>query len=118
MFNQLTSSKLADCSLFTNILDHHYEKFQYLYSLLKGIDLDLIKDISCTESSSHIKVYIKPYENNYINEIIYYINDNKHSYKLWKYFNISIIESKNNLEITISMCDDKKEGDLYEDRFI
>ena len=34
------------------------------------------------------------------------------------YGNISIIESKNNLELTISMCDDKKEGDLYEDRFI
>ena len=79
MFNQLTSSKLADCSLFTNILDHHYEKFQYLYSLLKGIDLDLIKDISCTESSSHIKVYIKPYENNYIHEDGYDISAKKDS---------------------------------------
>ena len=67
MFNQLTSSKLADCSLFNNILDQHYEKFQYLYDILSNVDQSLIDDISCHESESYIKVYITPYKNNNIN---------------------------------------------------
>lgn len=118
MFNQLTSSKLADCSLFNNILDQHYEKFQYLYDILSNVDQSLIENISCHESESYIKVYITPHENNNINQIIYAVNEYKHSYRLWEYFDIDIMEINGILEISLSMHDDKEEGDIYGDKFI
>lgn len=118
MFNQLTSSELADCSLFTDIIDHHYEKFQYFYNIFSNVDQSLISNITCNGGESYIKVSITPHENNNINQIIYDINNSKHNYRLWEYFNINISECGGVLEIVISMNDDIEEGDMYGDKFI
>lgn len=118
IFNQLTSSELADYNLFEDIISNHYEKFRYLYSLINKINLKKIDKIYCKSSSSTIHVYIEPHEIKYINDIIYKINANKHNYTYSDYLNLDVYESNGVLHISISIDDDTKEGDLYANRFI
>ena len=47
IFNQLTSSELADYNLFSDIIENHYEKFRYLYSLINNLNLSKVKTINC-----------------------------------------------------------------------
>lgn len=118
IFNQLTSSELADYNLFDEILSNHYEKFKYLYSLINDIDLTKIDKIRCTSSSRALHVYITPDKVEYLNDIIYSINDNRHNYTFSEYFILDLCESSGKLTINIEMTDGIKEGDIYANRFI
>ena len=118
LFNQLTSSELADYTLFTNILENHYEKFRYLYHMINDINLNKVVKIYCKETKSTITVYIEPHENKYINDIVYIINKKKNTYYNSEYFTTNISESKNILIIDISMSNDHEEGDIYANRFV
>lgn len=118
IFNQLTSSELADYNLFEDIISNHYEKFRYLYSLINKISLRKINKIYCTTSSSAIHVCIEPHEIKYMDDIIYVINANKHKYTYSDYFNLDIYEKRGVLHISISIDDGSKEGDLYANRFV
>lgn len=118
IFNQLTSSKLADYTLFENIIDYHYEKFKYLYFLINGINLKKIEKIYCTENRNSMEVYIEPHENKYINDIVCAINDKRHDYYNYKYFHVDIIEDGGTLIINISMKNNREEGDIYANRFV
>ena len=118
LFNRLTSTGLADYTLIENILEHHYEKFKYFYKMINDINLNKIDSIHAEPIDDAIIVYIEPHENNYINEIIYTINSRKTKCKNAKYFNVDVIEDDSSLVITISMCGNKKEGEIYADRFI
>ena len=88
LFNQLTSKKLADYNLFSHMIELHYEKFKYLYYILKNLDLNTVSDITCVESDDKISVSIEPSKNSYTNDIIYIINEQKNLYKKREYFDI------------------------------
>ena len=118
IFNQLTSSELADYTLFENILEYHYEKFRYFYFLINDIDLKKIEKIYCKEKKNNIKVYIVPHENKYINDIVFAINNCKNDYSSSKYFTVDIIEEYNNIVVDIGMKNDREEGDIYANRFV
>ena len=119
IFNQLTSSELADYNLFEDILSNHYEKFKYLYSLIKKVNLNKIDKIYCKTSSSSIHVFIEPHDIKYLNDIIYAINTNRNSYMFSDYFTLNVYEANGTLHIEISLTDDEvKEGDIYANRFI
>lgn len=118
IFNQLTSSELADYNLFEDILSNHYEKFKYLYSLINDINLKKIDKICCTSSSTSIHVFIVPHSAKYLNEIIYSINANRHNYAFSEYFILNVYETNGELNIDIEIPEGSKEGDIYANRLI
>ena len=118
IFNRLTSSELADYNLFDDILENHYEKFKYLYSLIEDIDLKKIGQIYCKAKKNCLRVIIEPDNVSDINTIIYSINENRNNYTFSKYFKLDIVESQNNLLLEIGVKNNKKEGDMYDNRFI
>ena len=118
LFNQLTSSKLADYTLFENILEHHFEKFKYLYFLINKINLKKINKIYCEETKDLITVYIEPHDNKYISDMISDIERKQHLYCNSDYFYINIIREKTLLIIDVGMAENREECDIYEDRFI
>ena len=118
IFNRLTSSELADYNLFDDILEHHYEKFRYLYSLIEDIDLNKIGQIYCKAKKNILRVIIEPNDVADMNTIICNINQNRNNYIFSKYLKLDIIESQSNLLIEIGVKNNKKEGDIYDNRFI
>lgn len=118
LFNQLTSSELADYTLFDNILEYHFEKFRYLYFLINKINLKKINKIYCNETKDYITVYIEPHDNKYISEMVSDIRKKEHLYCNSDYFFINIIEEKNLLVIDVGMAEDREECDIYENRLI
>lgn len=120
VFNQLTSTKLFNCDLFRNILDKHFLKFNYFYSLIEGINLSKVETICCEEKKDHITICITPHENKYINNIVCIINNNKKKSSKSEYFNINITECDSKIYLDIYLYDnDIEEGELYHaDRFI
>lgn len=119
IFNQLTSNKLADCSYFEDILDTHFFKFRYFYSLIDDVNIKHIDTIDCEIKSSSIVVCITPSENKYINNIIRIINKNKKNDSMTQFFDMNLIESNSKLYIDISLLDLDEEGDIFDDnRFI
>lgn len=119
LFNQLTSSKLADFNVFAEIVDNHYEKFKYLYYMIGKLNLKKINTVLCDLNESSINVEITAKENKYINTIIFTINERKSEYKKSEYFDIDLCEENGVVILNISMNQDSKEGDLlYADRFI
>lgn len=118
LFNQLTSQELADYTLFSDIVDLHYEKFKYLYYMLKKVDLSKISKILCTEDADSMSVSIEPKSIDYTNDLMYCINERKSSYKKSEYFTIDVTCYEKTIHIVIGMVGDEKEGDLYADRLI
>lgn len=119
IFNQLTSRELADCNLFDGVLENHYEKVKYLYSLLHGVNMNNIKNIYCDSYLYDVlDVVIVPKDSKYNNNIIKKINKNKDNYYYSKYFEINIIEIKNFIKILISVVNGDEEDKLYENRLI
>lgn len=118
IFNRLTSSELADYNLFSEILENHYEKFKYLYSLLEGVNLKKIDDITCNTNKNTLRVIIEPEEVSYINDIIYKMNKNRNNYTYSKHFKLDINESNSRLLVEITTKNNKKEGEMYESRFV
>lgn len=118
LFNRLTSSELADYTLFSNIVDLHYEKFKYLYYMLKDGDLSRIANISCTEDENTLYVTIEIDDTDYINPLVYSVNARKSRYNLADDFNVNISWYDHALHIDISVIGNEREGDLYAGRFI
>lgn len=118
IFNQLTSSELADYNLFSNIIENHYEKFKYLYSLIEDIDLSTIDKIYCSDDKYTLKTTIDARKNKYLNDIVYSINSNRYSYIHSDYFDMDIVQKHNQLIINIKMKSDLKEDDIYANRFV
>ena len=120
VFNQLTSSSLIDCDLFRNILDNHFLKFRYFYSLVDGINLSKVDTICCEEKDDHITICITPHENNYINNIVSTLNKNNKKRQGSKYFDTDITENESKIYLDIYLYDSNiKEGELYDaNRFI
>ena len=118
LFNRLTSSELADYTLFSDVLDNHYEKVKYLYSLIDKINLNKIEQIYCTTNKNTLRIVIEPQNVSHINDIVYKINNNRNNYIFSDHFKLNIVESKNYLLVEISTKDNKKEGDMYASRFI
>ena len=118
LFNQLTSKELVDYNLFSQIIDSHYEKFKYLYYILKEVDLDTIADITCTADENTLSTSIIPNKIKHTDKLIYVINERKSEYKKADYFNINVSWCNKVIHIDISMSGDEKECDIYADRFI
>jgi len=118
IFNRLTSSELADYNLFSEILENHYEKFKYLYSLIETINLDKVDRIQCKTNKHNLRVVIEPDDISYINDIICEINSNRNKYTFYKYFDLNLTESHSCLLIEIGIKNNKKEGEMYASRFI
>ena len=118
IFNQLTSSKLADYSLFSDMIENHYEKFKFLYYLIEDIDLDNIDNIYSKASKKELKTFIIPKSVKCSNSIIFDINSKKQEYSLSSFFNINLTEEHDKLVVSIRIVDDKKEGEIYENRFV
>lgn len=118
LFNQLTSKELVDYTLFSRIIDSHYEKFKYLYYIIKNIDLDDIESITCTDDENNLLVTIIPNDINRINDIIYTINARQKSYKKSNYFDIDVECDNASIHIDISMSGDEKESEIYANRLI
>lgn len=118
LFNQLTSSELADYTLFENILDYHFEKFKYLYFLINKVNLKKINKIYCEANKEFITVYIEPHDNKYISDMISDIERKQNLYCNSDYFYINIIKEKNLLVIDVGMAENREECDIYENRFI
>ena len=48
VFNRLTESELADCSMFEELLENHYHKFVFFYTIMSDSDLlQHVDQISC-----------------------------------------------------------------------
>lgn len=118
IFNQLTSSELADYSLFSNILENHYEKFKYLYSLIEDVDLSIIDNIDCEVNPHCLRTIIDAQKSKYLNEIVYSINSNRCSYIYYKYFDVDLKQDHTQLIIDIMMKSDNGEDIIYANRFI
>lgn len=118
LFNQLTSSELADYTLFSNIVDYHYEKFKYLYYMLKDGDLSRIANIACTEDINTLHVVIKIDDIDYIDPLVYSVNARKARYNLADNFNVNISWYDHALHIIINVINNEREGDIYAGRFI
>lgn len=118
IFNRLTSSELADYNLFSEILENHYEKFKYLYTLIEDINLDKIDKIQCKTNKHNLRVVIEPDDISYINDIVCEINGNRNKYTFYKHFDLNITESHSCLLIEISIKNNKKEGEMYASRFV
>jgi hypothetical protein len=116
IFNRLTSSELADCDLFSDILENHYEKFKYFYSLIEDINVSKIDRIYCKTNKNTLRIVIEPEDTSYINKIIYSINSNKDDYTFSKYFNLNLIESGDCLLVEIETKNNVKEEGIYENR--
>lgn len=118
LFNRLTTSELADYNLFSNMIDLHYEKFKYLYYMLKDVDLSGIDTITCDENEDRISVKITVLSDEYMSDIIHNIYERRDSYKKSNYFTTDIDHYSNTININISMSGREKERELYADRLI
>lgn len=118
IFNRLTSSELADYNIFSEILENHYEKFKYLYSLIENVDLDKVEQIYGKTNKNLLRVIIEPSNISDINKIIYTINENRNNYTFSNHFTLNVIESQNYLLIEIGIIDNKKEKSVYASRFV
>ena len=119
IFNQLTSKELADCNLFDGVLENHYEKVKYLYSLLNGVNMNNIKNIYCDSYLYDVlDVVIVPKDIKHNNNILKKIDKNKHNYFYSEYFEINVIEIKDIIKILISVINGDEEEELYENRFV
>lgn len=55
VFNRLTDSELADCSMFEELLENHYHKFVYFYEIISESDIiENIETISCKSANRHV----------------------------------------------------------------
>lgn len=118
IFNQLTSSKLADYSLFSDIIEKHYEKFKYLYSLIEDVDLSTVDKIDCEVDQYKLRTIIDAHKNKYLNDIIYTINANRCSYIHYDFFNVDLIQNHTQLVIDITMKSNNGEEIIYANRFV
>jgi len=116
VFNQLTRSELADCSLFENIINRHYEKFKYFYSIIDNINLKSIIDIDCQEESTKLNIYIsfktKKERDTFFNIFINKIN-NRCSFKYKDYFIFNVMRDTKCINITIENNDIIMEEVIY-----
>jgi len=116
VFNQLTRNELADCSLFENIINRHYEKFKYFYYIIDNISLKNILDIKCQEESTKLYIYISfktkkerdKFFNTFNNEV-----NSKSSFKYKDYFIFNVIKGIKNINITIENNNILREELLY-----
>lgn len=118
IFNRLTSSELADYNIFSEILENHYEKFKYFYSLIDGVDLDKVEQIYARTGKNSLRITIEPHEIQYINDIVFTINKNRNNYTFSDHFTINMVESSGCLLIEIGMQNNKKEKSVYASRFV
>lgn len=120
IFNQLTSSELADYKLFSSIIENHYEKFKYLYSLIEDINLDTVDKIycHCDDDKDSLTIYIEASKTKYLNDIIFTINSNKKSYAFFDYFDTNLVQDHKKLCIVISVRYGMKEDEIYANRFV
>lgn len=71
IFNRLTSSELADYSIFEDIIEYHYEKFKLFYKIIKKIDLRKIDEIFCIDPNAEsLNISIITRDNKYISDIL------------------------------------------------
>lgn len=115
IFNHIASNNLLEVDLFEQLLEYHFEKFRYFYSLLENINLQNIKCINCKEKKKSLKLYIVPLENKYINDIIDRINNQRNIYALHDSFNLDVNVCDGQIEIQISLNPEAEEVELYED---
>lgn len=46
--NRLTLNGVADCNLFDDVMENHFEKYRYFYDLLSDVDYSQITSLSCS----------------------------------------------------------------------
>jgi len=120
VFNQLTENELADCDLFEDILNLHYEKFKYFYLIIEDICLGDVQKIECTENTKQLIVIIKFDDNkdrDSFRKVMDKYTKNKNSVYYSKYFSVKIEKESNKLNISIENKKICREEDIYEDRF-
>jgi hypothetical protein len=117
VFNQLTSSKLADCDTFKDIIKYHFTKFRYFYSLIYDIDTNKISRIDCVEHNNHLGVSIIVTDNKYVNDVCDTINKNTESYFMLTCFSLHIDADDDIINVTIKSTDIESESDNYANRF-
>ena len=110
LFNQLTSKELADCDFFNNLITLHYEKFKYLYYILKDVDFENIIDICCNDETDNISVTLISID---AATLYKYINEHRLDYPKQKYFKTSLLLNDNSVVIGITMLGFKKEVEMY-----
>ena len=56
VFNRLVDKEIADCSVFEELLENHYHKFVYFYSIIESDDLiEYIEDVILRSSRRSIR---------------------------------------------------------------
>lgn len=59
VFNRLTDSRLADCSLFEDLLENHYQHFIQAYDIISLNNLiDKVDDITCKTKKDQLELII------------------------------------------------------------
>ncbi len=118
LFNRLTSSELADYSIFDDVLQHHYEKFKLFYKIFKKIDLKKIEEIYAINiNDSTLNISINARDNKYISDMVKFID--KFDMSKFSWCNITSESCDTNLLVSMSLVDDLcEEGDLYANRLI
>jgi len=117
IFNKLINSDLSDCSIFENILNYHYEKFKFFYSLIKNLCLKNVEKISCQEKIDDLLILIsfktKPLTTNFSKALQDTINSNDYVYA--NHFILTINKNSNIIYISIMNKYVSKENEIYED---
>lgn len=116
LFNRLTSSKLADYSLFGDILEYHYEKFKLFYKIFKKIDLRKIEEIYGTNIDNDcLQISIIARDNKYISDMVNFIDKFDMSKFSWCDITTTYSSYSNTMIVSMSLIDDLyEEGDIYE----
>jgi len=121
VFNQLTQSELTDYSLFEDVLDNHFEKYRFFYSVMEFISLKHVKKIYCECPANKRELIIivkfsgKKHMADFIDEFQHNL-ENTRTF-LRDYFITTLNKDGNCLNISIENKSISRESDIYEDRF-
>lgn len=121
VFNQLTQSELADYTLFRNVLEHHYEKFKYFYSLMDDYPLNIIQKIVCKDPNRIDRLVINIKFTSGEDRVSF---NSKFSERVKEnttyhatYFRVRLSGEGNSLNISIENKSISEEDEIYGDRF-
>lgn len=116
VFSKLTKSELSECSLFEDILDSHYEKFKFFYSLIKNLCLKNVEKIICKEQTDKLLIFIyfktKTLLNNFNKSLTTEMTLNKYNYA--NYFILNIDKEPKTINISIWNKGISEESEIYE----
>ncbi|MBF1107113.1 MAG: hypothetical protein HXL57_01230 [Solobacterium sp.] len=94
VFNRLTDHTIADCSIFEELLENHYQKFVYFYNIIENNDIiEYVDDVYCIPTRHRLDVYIT-LNSDVDMDIRQEIEENFQTCYLYKHFDSTVHEDE------------------------